>query len=137
MSTEDRQVRQLLERHEAHVKAWNDFDLGALGEIYDPDCYIFDTIPPPVFKNLEEFLVYVTPMVQSYTGYELRTSDHVVRVDERRDDRIGWIASRYELAVRRGEGVHRRTGRWTEIYEKRGDAWKLVHLHSSDDPAEG
>ncbi len=74
--------------------------------------------------------------MQSYTSYELRTRDHVVRVDERRDDRIGWIASRYELAVRRGEGVHRRTGRWTEIYEKRDGAWKLVHLHSSDDPAE-
>jgi hypothetical protein len=57
-------------------------------------------------------------------------------VDERLDDRIGWIASRYEIEARRGEGVHRRRGRWTEIYEKREDEWKLIHLHSSDNPEE-
>ncbi len=131
---DEKQAKQLVERHKAHVKAWNDFDLGALGKIYDSNCFIFDTIPPPVFGNLEDFLSHLTPIVRSYTGFELRTFDHVIRVDERRDDRIGWIASRYEVSVRRGAGVHRRTGRWTEVYEKRDGDWKLIHLHSSDDP---
>jgi hypothetical protein len=134
MRIEDREIARLRDRHNAHVKAWNEFDLGALGEIYDPNCLIFDTIPPPYFKNLNEFLTYLTPVLQSYTKFELRTFDHIVRVDERRDDRIGWITSRYEVCARRGEGVHRRCGRWTEIYEKRDDAGKLIHLHSSDDP---
>jgi hypothetical protein len=58
----------------------------------------------------------------------------VVRVEERLDKGIGWVASRYEIEARRREGVHRRTGRWTEIYEKKGVEWRLVHLHSSDDP---
>ncbi len=124
----------MLELHQAHVKAWNEFDLGALGEIYDPECYIFDTIPPPVFRNLGEFLEHVTPALQSFNAFILRTFDQFVRVDERRDDRIGWIASRYEIEARRGEGVHRRCGRWTEIYEKRDDEWRLIHLHSSDNP---
>jgi ketosteroid isomerase-like protein len=137
MSTYDSERERLLERHQTHVTAWNEYDLGALGEIYDPDCFIFDTIPPPVSRSLNEFLEHVAPVLQSYAGFTLRTFDHLVRVDERRDDRIGWIASRYEMEARRGEGVHRRTGRWTEIYEKRGNDWKLVHLHSSDDPAEG
>ncbi|HSG82540.1 MAG TPA: nuclear transport factor 2 family protein [Gemmatimonadota bacterium] len=136
MSTEDRERTRLKERHDAHVEAWNAFDLGALGEIYDPDCMIFDTIPPPAFKNLNEFLEQLAPLLQSYTGFELRTFDLLVRVDERRDDRIGWVTSRYEVMVRRGEAVHRRSGRWTEIYEKRDADWKLVHLHSSDDPTE-
>jgi ketosteroid isomerase-like protein len=135
MSNDDREIGRLLERHGAHVKAWNDFDLGALGEIYDADCLIFDTVPPPSFRSLGEFLEHLTPVLQSYTRFELRTSDQIARVDERRDDRIGWIASRYEIEARRGEGVHRRCGRWTEIYEKREDVWKLIHFHSSDDPA--
>jgi ketosteroid isomerase-like protein len=136
MSKERTASDRLLELHQAHVKAWNEFDLGALGEIYDPGCHIFDTIPPPVFRDLREFLEHVTPALQSFTAFELRTFDQVVRVDERRDDRIGWIASRYEMEARRGEGVNRRTGRWTEIYEKRDGEWKLIHLHSSDDPEE-
>lgn len=135
MSPDSREIGRLLERHGAHVKAWNDFDLGALGEIYDADCLIFDTVPPPAFHSLREFLEHLTPVLQSYTRFELQTFDQIVRVDERRDDRIGWIASRYELEARRGEGVHRRCGRWTEIYEKREDSWKLIHFHSSDDPA--
>lgn len=136
MIKENPESARLLELHQTHVKAWNEFDLGALGEIYDPGCYIFDTIPPPVFRDLSEFLEHATPALQSFNAFKLRTFDQVVRVDERRDDRIGWIASRYEIEARRGEGVHRRTGRWTEIYEKREDDWKLVHLHSSDDPEE-
>ena len=137
MSERSSEGDRLLELHQRHVSAWNEFDLGALGEIYDPQCYIFDTIPPPVFGDLREFLEHVTPALQAFNAFKLRTFDQVVRVDERRDDRIGWIASRYEIEARRGEGVHRRTGRWTEIYEKRGGDWKLVHLHSSDDPEEG
>lgn len=125
---------RLLELHEAHVRAWNEFDLGALGQIYDPDCCIFDTIAPPVLRNLREFLEHVRPVFQSYAGFKLRTFERVVRVDERRDDRIGWVASRYELEARRGEGVYIQTGRWTEIFEKRDDTWKLVHFHSSEDP---
>lgn len=127
---------RLLELHQAHVRAWNEFDLGTLGRIYDPQCYIFDSIPPPVFKSLAEFLEYMTPAIQAFNAFSLRTFDQIVRVDERRDDRIGWIVSRYEMEARRGEGVHRRCGRWTEIYEKREDAWRLIHLHSSDDPQE-
>jgi ketosteroid isomerase-like protein len=137
MAKDDREHSRLIEAHNAHVRAWNEYDLGALGEVYDPDCFIFDTIPPPAFRDLEEFLSQVTPVLQTFTRFRLRTFDHMVRVDERKDDRIGWIASRYEIEARRGQGVHRRTGRWTEIYEKRGDGWKLVHLHSSDDPSEG
>ncbi len=136
MSKQSTESDRLLELHQAHVTAWNEFDLGSLGKIYDPDCYIFDTIPPPVFKNLAEFLEHVTPAIQAFNAFKLRTFDQVVRVDERRDDRIGWIASRYEMEARRGEGVNRRTGRWTEIYEKRDGDWRLIHLHSSDDPKE-
>lgn len=134
MNTEDKEQGRLRERHLAHVKAWNDFDLGALGEIYDPDCTIFDSISAPAFCDLRDFLQHMTPVLQSYTGFELHTYDHNVRVDERRDDRIGWITARFEVTLRRADGVHRRSGRWTEIYEKRENDWKLVHLHSSDDP---
>ena len=136
MSTDDLERARLLDRHEAHVKAWNDFDLGALGEIYDPDCYIFNTIPPPAFQSLRDFLEHLTPRLQAFSRFKLRTFDRLIRVDEGQSDRFGWITSRYEVEARRGAGVHRRCGRWTEIYQKRGDNWRLTHLHSSDDPAE-
>jgi ketosteroid isomerase-like protein len=124
---------RLLDRHHAHVNAWNDFDLGALGAIYDPECFIFDATAPTC-RSFAELLRHLTPARHSYSAFTLRTFDQIVRVDERRDDRIGWIASRFEIEARHGEGVYRRSGRWTEIYEKRDDGWKLVHLHASDDP---
>ncbi|KPK65245.1 MAG: hypothetical protein AMS21_05200 [Gemmatimonas sp. SG8_38_2] len=137
MSSADLERARLLERHESHVKAWNDFDLGALGQIYDPGCHIFDTIPPPAFQSLKDFLEHLTPRLQAFTSFSLRTFDHMVRINEQPVSSVGWILSRYEVEARRGAGVHRRNGRWTEIYERQGDDWKLVHLHSSDDPAEG
>ncbi len=136
MSTDDLERARLLERHESHVKAWNNFDLGALGEIYDPDCHIFDTIPPPVFQSLRDFLEHLTPKLQPFSRFKLRTFDRVIRVHDGQSSRMAWVTSRYEVEARRGAGVHRRCGRWTEIYEKQGDEWKLVHLHSSDDPSE-
>lgn len=134
MGKPDPDTAQLLQLHEAHLTAWNDYDLGALGEIYDSDCLIYDTIPPPLFKGLGEFIDHLLPVLQAYSGFRLKTFDRVVRVEERLDKGIGWIASRYEIEARRREGVHRRTGRWTEIYEKKGAEWRLVHFHSSDDP---
>jgi ketosteroid isomerase-like protein len=127
----------LLELHEAHLKAWNEHDLGALGEIYHCDCLIYNTIAPPQFNGLAEFVDHLLPVLQSYSGFRLRTFDRVARVEEREYTGIGWIASRYELEARRREGVYRRSGRWTEVYEKEGGTWKLVHFHSSDDPEPG
>lgn len=134
MNTPDPSSAQLIELHEAHLKAWNEYDLGALGELYDSECLIYDTIPPPRFSGLGEFMDHLLPILQSYSGFRLRTFDRVSRIEAREDRGLGWIASRYEVEARRGEGVHRRTGRWTEIYEKRDGKWKLVHFHSSDDP---
>lgn len=124
----------LLRLHEAHLKAWNDHDLGALGEIYHCDCLIYNTIAPPQFNGLAEFMDHMLPVLQSYSGFHLRTFDRVVHVEERADSGIGWIASRYEIEARRREGVYRRSGRWTEIYGKEGSSWKLRHFHSSYDP---
>jgi ketosteroid isomerase-like protein len=134
MNAPDSANAQLLQLHEAHLRAWNEHDLGALGELYDSDCLIYDTIPPPRFHGLGEFMDHLLPVLQSYSGFRLRTFDRVIRSEEREDGGIGWIASRYEVEARRHEGVHRRSGRWTEVYEKKGQEWKLVHFHSSDDP---
>ena len=135
MEKADKDTAHLLELHEQHLRAWNEYDLGALGDIYDSDCLIYDTIPPPRFKGLGEFIDHLLPVLQAYSGFRLRTFDRVIRVEEHHDKGIGWIASNYEIEARQREGVHRRTGRWTEIYEKKGSGWKLVHFHSSDDPA--
>jgi ketosteroid isomerase-like protein len=134
MEKADKDAAHLLERHEEHLRAWNEYDLGALGKIYDSDCLIYDTIPPPRFNGLGEFIDHLLPVLQAYSGFRLKTFDRVVRVEDQHDKGIGWIASRYEIEARRREGVHRRTGRWTEIYEKKGADWRLVHFHSSDDP---
>lgn len=124
----------LLRLHEAHLKAWNEYDLGALGKIYHCDCTIFNTIAPPRFNGLAEFMDRMLPVLQSYCGFHIKTFDRVVQIEEREEIGIGWIASRYEIEARRREGVYRRSGRWTEIYAKQGNSWKLMHFHSSSDP---
>jgi ketosteroid isomerase-like protein len=135
MSNAEREKARLRERHEARVRAWNEYDLGALGEIYDANCLIFDAIAPPKSHTLSDFLTHLTPLLQSNNGFQLRTFDQVLRIDEKGDSKIGWITSRYEVEVRYTDGIYRRCGRWTEIYERQLENWKLTHLHSSDDSA--
>ena len=135
MSIADKERVSLRERHDAHVKAWNEYDLGALGEIYDADCLIFDAIAPPESHSLSDLLTHLTPLLQSNNGFVLRTFDQVLRFDDSGDNSMGWITSRYEVEVRHADGIYRRCGRWTEIYERQADGWRLTHLHSSDDSA--
>ena len=135
MSNVENERSRLRERHEAHVRAWNEYDLGALGKIYDADCLIFDAIASPESHSLRDLLTHLTPLLQSNNGFVLRTFDQVLRFDDSGDNRIGWITSRYEVEIRHAEGIYRRCGRWTEIYERQADGWKLTHLHSSDDSA--
>lgn len=138
MSAEDREAyRILLARHQAHVKAWSDRDVEALRELYHSSCLIFDAHPPAVSRSWEEFKERTASLFRELSEIRIRTFDEVARADERMDDRIGWVACRYEVVGRRDGEPYRARGRWTEIYEKSPEGWKLVHFHSSVDPAIG
>lgn len=132
--SEAKQGAQLIALHEAHVKAWNELDTQALAEIYDPDCLIFDSLPPASINGWKKFRKVLDRITKEFSSIRLKTSDRVTRVDERIDDRIGFITSRYKIEARRDGEKYRASGRWTEIYEKQGSDWKLVHFHSSVDP---
>ncbi len=120
----------LLELHARHLAAWNDLDLDALARLYDPDCLIFDTYAPPDFEGWEEFRARIEPELARFDRFRITTSGRRAEVD----GRFGWVASRYVIDALRDGTPYRRTGRWTEIYARRGGGWRLVHLHSSVDP---
>jgi ketosteroid isomerase-like protein len=134
MSTDAQESPELLELHDAHVAAWNELDFDRLAQLYHPNCLIFDSMPPPVHMGWAAFRAAVEPLMRSFSRFRLRTFDRVSRAFQRIDDRIGWVGSRYEVEASIGDQPYRRTGRWTEVYEKREHEWRLIHLHSSDDP---
>ena len=116
--------------HDAHVRAWRDLDVAALGAIYDEACLIFDTYPPPVYRGWPEFRDRIAPELDAFESLDLTTFDHT---GELYGD-VGWIACRYRIDGRRADGPYRGTGRWTEVYARRKHGWRLIHLHSSVDP---
>lgn len=130
----DKERDRLLARHEQHVAAWNAYDVNSLAEIYHPDCLVFDSLPPPSISGWKKFRKVVERVAKEFSDIRLKTFDRETRVDERIDDRIGYVTSRYKIQAKRGGAKYRASGRWTEIYEKRDGVWRLVHLHSSVDP---
>jgi len=129
-----RESPHLLALHEAHIAAWNARDFDRLSTLYHSDCLICDTVPPPAHRGWNEFRRRAEPALSSFSEFRIQTFARVSRAFERSDDRIGWVVSRYEIHGRRDDRDYSATGRWTEIYEKRGGVWKLIHLHSSIDP---
>ena len=117
--------------HDAHVRAWCDLDLAALGAIYDEACIVFDTYPPPVYRGWAAFRDRIAPELDAFESLDLRTFE---RTGELFGD-MGWVACRYQIDGRRADGPYRGTGRWTEVYARRDRRWRLIHLHSSVDPA--
>lgn len=134
MSMDAQESPELLALHDAHVTAWNALDFDRLTQLYHPNCLIFDSMPPPAYAGWDEFRATVEPVMRSFSRFRLETFDRVSRAFQRIDDRIGWVGSRYEIEAQIDGQPYRASGRWTEIYEKRENEWKLIHLHSSDDP---
>ncbi len=133
MSKEPTERERLLEAHRAHVRAMRERDYDAMARLFDPDCLIFDG-PSPVLQGWKKYRKRLEKRLSGFGEFRLRAFDEFARVDERLDDRIGWIAARYEIRGKRDGKPYRESGRWTGIYEKRNDAWKVVHLHLSPDP---
>ena len=130
---EKRTERQrLTELHQEFVRAYNEGDLETLSRIFHPEALVFHSHTPKAEgwkayrRQLEEKLTLLTDR-------KLQTSGEVIRVDERLDDRIAWIAAHYSLTGVSDGGQHEESGRWTTILEKMDDAWQIVHFHISED----
>lgn len=133
MATQLTERERLLALHARQIAAWRERDLATLSEVFHPDCLIFHG-RSPVLKGWEAYRERLEERLGALESFEIRAFDEVLRVDERLEDRIAWIAARYEIEGVKGGAPHQETGRWTGIYEKADDRWRIVHFHISPDP---
>ncbi len=124
---------RVLAVHAVHVKAWNERNFETLAEVFHPDCLIFDG-PSPVVEGWGAYRKRLDQHLGELDDFTIRSFDEMARVDERLDDRIAWIAARYEIKAKKDGQKIKEKGRWTGIYEKAHDTWRIVHFHISPDP---
>lgn len=120
----------LLEVHRRHVKAWEQKDLSVLRNIYSENAVIFNTVPPPRFSDFKTFENTAHYYLSHLSELTFFTTNIQIEVH----GEVAWITSQYLMAFHQNGLTKRETGRWTEIFQKLNDHWRLTHLHSSPDP---
>ena len=120
----------LLDLHRKHVKAWEQKDLSGLRAIYAEEAIVFNTVPPPRFSDFKTF----ENTLQHYFGKLSELTFFTSNIQIEVMDKVAWITSQYLLAYQVAGKLLRENGRWTEIFQKEEDEWKLRHLHASPDP---
>ena len=120
----------LLDLHRKHVKAWEQKDLSGLRAIYAEEAIVFNTVPPPRFSDFKTF----ENTLQHYFGILSELTFFTSNIQIEVKDEVAWITSQYLLAYQVAGKLLRENGRWTEIFQKEEDEWKLTHLHASPDP---
>lgn len=123
----------LLAVHRRHAKAWEQRNLDELRRLYSENAVIFSTEPPPRFADFKTFENTLQQYFSQIAEVSFFTSNIQIEVFEN----VAWINSQYLRAHRLNGQMVRQSGRWTEVYQKEEDEWKLVHLHSSLDPEVG
>ncbi len=122
----------LLNSHRDHVKAWQQKSLNNLRRLYADNVVVFNTVPPPRFSDFKTFENTLQQYFAQIQDLTLFTENIQIEVE----GDVGWITSQYLMAYQFKDEFLRRTGRWTEIYQRVEGEWKLAHLHSSPDPVE-
>ena len=120
----------LLDMHRQHVSGWQQKNLGTLRQVYAEDAVIFDKVPPPRFSDFKTFENTAIQYFNEVQDITLLTDNMQIEFQ----GNVGWITSQYLMAYQTKGELQRETGRWTEIYQRVDDDWKLTHFHSSPDP---
>jgi len=124
----------LLSVHRQHVKAWEQKNLEDLRSLYAEEAIIFNTSPPARFSDFKTFENNLKKHFSQIREVSILTSNIQIEVH----GEVACVTSQYLMAYHRNEDLFRQNGRWTEIYRQDKDDrdWKLIHFHSSPDPAD-
>ena len=132
MSEKHTEKGRLTKLHQQFVRAYNEGDLETMSGIFHPEALVFHSHTPKA-EGWKAYRRQLEEKLKLLTDRKLKTSGEVIRVDERLDDRIAWIAAHYELTGQSDGGKHKESGRWTTILEKMEGVWQIVHFHISED----
>ncbi|MGH9339662.1 MAG: YybH family protein [Acidobacteriota bacterium] len=122
----------LLNIHRRHVKAWEQKNLDRFRDLYADQITIFHTGPPPRFSDFNTFENTLQQYFSKMQEVAFLTSNIQIEVF----GEVAWITSLYLMAYQRNGQLRRENGRWTEIYQRIDQDWKLIHLHASPDPSQ-
>lgn len=120
----------ILTIHRNHAKAWEQRNLDQLRELYADSAVIFYTESPARFNDFKTFENTLQQQFSQIEEVSFFTSNIQIEVSED----MAWINSQYLKAFKQNGEMFRQSGRWTEVYQKFDEDWKLVHLHASPNP---
>lgn len=129
MTQSDREFQDLIEANHA---AWNDRNLEALSKFYakDADLVFYDALPLQ-YKSWSAYQTGIQKNIfDKIPQFKIAANDdlHVTRKGD-----IAWTTLTWHLRAKLGDGTPIESdGRQTDIWEKRDNAWLIVHEHISE-----
>jgi uncharacterized protein (TIGR02246 family) len=114
----------------AWVEAYNSRDEARITALYAPDALFWGTRSSTIASRPEQVARYFQESVRN-PKLRVRIDDRHIRVHSH----VGVCAGTYTVTdVKDGKEVAT-PGRFTFVFEKRGERWLIVHHHSSRMPA--
>jgi uncharacterized protein (TIGR02246 family) len=121
--------REIEQATAAWVDAYNSRDAGRIAALYVPDALFWGTRSATIADRPEQVAKYFQESVRN-PNLRVAVNEQHIRVY----GPVGVSAGVYTVRdIKDGKEVFT-PGRFTFVFEKRGDAWVLVHHHSSRMP---
>jgi uncharacterized protein (TIGR02246 family) len=112
------------------VEAYNSRDAARIATLYAPDALFWGTRATAIANKPEQILAYFEESVRN-PNLRVRIDDRRIRVYHQ----VAVCAGTYTVTdVKDGQEVAN-PGRFTFVFEKRGERWVIVHHHSSRMPS--
>lgn len=111
---------------------WENEDMDTFDEIIaqDPDMIIIGTDTAEYLVGYENFKQIRQEQFDSFENVEFSVNNRDVRLSQ--NGTVAWFSEIFDLFIMAEENpVHLRDLRLSGVLEKRGDDWKIVHLHTS------
>ncbi|MBS6194947.1 MAG: diguanylate cyclase [Clostridiales bacterium] len=118
----------------ATEKLWKDYFWKPTMEInaFDPECVIIGTGKHEFYTNLHEFENNFSKEVEDRKNIKFQFKDFCCEQKKISDDAYLVYGSLYIWAENEEQNIHiNMDSRFSIIYKKREDGWKVVHVHQS------
>ncbi|GAA5192116.1 nuclear transport factor 2 family protein [Arthrobacter gyeryongensis] len=128
MSNEQTPVNQALDSYAAAVHAK---DVEAFAALYDDNVHIYDSWGQWQYTGIEAWRSMASEWFSSLGDERVRVEFNDVRSVAGEDVAFGHAAVTFAGISADGERLRAMTNRFTICLEKKDDAWKISHEHSS------
>jgi uncharacterized protein (TIGR02246 family) len=109
------------------IAAYARRDLAGVAALMTPDVRAFGS--SYTANGLEEFTREAAPALAAVRGVRTLTKQDVTM-----SGNVAWVAFTTDTERDTGTGVQTNRVRWSIVFERRNNQWRIAHFHLSPDP---